>query len=139
MAMMPMLLGAGAQTTVSIPIGGVSALRIGAISTAEMQYNLDGKAYEIDNGGVPSLVASWVVPNGLAGLYEIRVTKTAGAAAVTGSALATWLPLTGTRTWQVTASSMGVQTATVTVEIRLASTLAVVASRTGVSMDAEWA
>lgn len=48
----------------------------------------------------------------------------------TGSALATWLNLGTTRSWQITRGSVGINTSVNTVQIRLAATGAVMASAT---------
>jgi hypothetical protein len=65
------------------------------------------------------------------------MTKTAGADPDTGT-LNTWQQLSSTRSWTWTQTIVGAKVATVTLELALdAAGANIVASRTGISVDAE--
>ena len=86
-----------------------------------------GATYQLTPGGdiTHNFVDSgdWIVPNNAApGLYEVRATVTSGSIS-SGDATGSWLALTSTRTWTVTRDIVGLSSATLTIEIRLGTTV----------------
>ena len=71
---------------------------------------------------------------GTASNYECRATVTAGA--ITSGTTGSWLALSSSREWKVEQGSVGTGTATLTIEIRNASTLVVLDSAT-ITLEAE--
>lgn len=89
--------------------------------------------YELTSAGVCNVDGSpvsgeWLVA-GSASAYEVRSTVTSGTLTTDPSA-GSWVSLGTTRLWELTRASVGVSTATFTVEIRNASTGAVLDSAT---------
>ena len=82
-------------------------------------------------GNVESFSGNWITPIAAAGSnYDIRLTVNSGSTP-TGSSTGAWLSLGTTRTWTISQSGLGVTTSNVTVEIRNASTLAVMSDGGG--------
>jgi len=114
--------------------------------TLELSPATAGAGYRLTSGGLEqsgvgsanlvsySTIADWVTPTSNANLYEVRATLTSGSlsSGTTGS----WLALTSTRTWEVAQTGLGSQSATLDVEVRLASS-GVVKATGLVSLTAE--
>jgi|LakMenE18May11ns_1017448.scaffolds.fasta_scaffold9097426_1 hypothetical protein len=129
------LIGAVANTirgpVVSFTTGPVTDEQIDpATATAEVSFTNAG-AYS-GTGNVESFSGTWIVPTSAAGnAYEIRMTVNSGTTP-SGSATGSWLGLGTTRTWTITKSGLGPSTTSnVTIEIRNASTLAVLSNGGG--------
>lgn len=72
-------------------------------------------------------LGNWVTPTSAAGAnYECQATITSGT--LSSGTSGSWLVLSSTRTWTVTRSTVGSKACTFTIDIRNASTLAVVAT-----------
>lgn len=91
--------------------------------------------YTIANTGVESQTTSssglftlgnWVTPTGNAANYECRLTVSSGT--FTGSSTGSWLACSSSRSWTVSQTSIGTNSADGTIEIRRASDLVVVAT-----------
>lgn len=93
-------------------------------ATATAIYSLTSTGFEQASDHSDS---QWLTA-GTASDYEARVTITAGT--LSSGTDGVWLGLGTTRTWTKTRSAVGISTCTVTVEIRIAATGAVVATQT---------
>lgn len=128
------LIGAVAATVggarVSFTIGPVANIQIDpSFSSAEVTFTNAG-AYT-GTGNITGFSGNWITPTSAAGnAYEIRLTVNSGSTP-TGSATASWLALGTTRTWTITRVGAGTTASNVTVEIRRASTLAVLSNGGG--------
>lgn len=93
-------------------------------ATAIYRLSSDGSAYSSSSGTL-DLLEIWL-DSGTASGFEVRATVTSGtlSSGTTGS----WQVLSTDRSWTVTRSAVGVKSATMTVEIRNATTLAVLDS-----------
>lgn len=74
-------------------------------------------------------VGDWITPKGGFGNYECNLTVNSGSTP-TGSATATWLNLGTNRSWTISQSGVGTNTSNCTIQIRLASSGAVLDSAT---------
>ena len=97
--------------------------------------------YLLNNTGTetstPAIISNTWLRSGAAADYDVRATVTAGVTP-TGSLTATWLNLGTSRTWQVlnTNNATSTLSATLTIEVRNAATLTVLATAT-VTLTAE--
>lgn len=96
-------------------------------ATIDLAFNTVGNVVTTENAAVQTTRYSWLV-TGAVGDYDILATVTAGS--VEGSATGVWLNLGISRNWSVTNVSnlAGTVSATMTIEIRNATTLAVIDS-----------
>lgn len=118
MGMMSMLLGGDDggnpitltdQAVQHVSGGGTSA-------NAEYRLGSDGVAYTRTGTNSYTSVGNWCTPTSLAGDFEVLATPTTGttSSGTTGS----WLALTSTQTWAVTANIGATKSCTMTVEVR---------------------
>lgn len=134
MSMLNAFFGTLGGVRVVLPLVAVSSQGTGGqIAT----YRLDNTGNVITVSTVDGTIdqGDWVTPVSAAGAnYEVRATVTAGAlsSGTTGS----WLSLGTTRNWTCQAVVASVVQATITIEIRSASTLAVL-DTTSVDIYAE--
>lgn len=121
---------AGSTGAGSVSIADQSISKIGAgITSASYSLQSGGNTVDQDD----SVLETWLL-SGAAADYGVYVTKTGDS--VTGS-LGSWLALSSTRTWGVTAVlSPETKFATLTVQIRNATTLVVLDTAT-VTLSAE--
>lgn len=88
--------------------------------------------FSVTSGGTATNTGAagqtWLL-SGAAGDYDVRATLASGSSP-TGSALATWHDCGTTRSWTLTQTTVGLNTCTLTVEIRNGTTLAVLATAT---------
>jgi hypothetical protein len=120
---------------VSVPSANISdAVGAPSIATASVSFENDGDRIEATSLGSVD-VGDWITPKALApGGYEIMAHLNSGNTPA-GSALDTWLALTGNRGWSLTTTGISEHlTANLTVSIRLSG--AVIASGT-IVLDAE--
>ena len=122
-------LGRGAQ--VGFITGAVSDFQLSpGTSNAEVTF-LNNGTYT-GTGNIQGFSGNWITPTSAAGsAYDIRMTRNSGATP-TGSTTGIWLSLGTTRTWTISQSGIGTTASNVTVEIRNASTLAVLSDGGGV-------
>lgn len=108
-----------------------SASHVDAPATAGVRLTNAG-VQESRKGATYTSVGNWLAM-GTAGDYEARCTvaETNGVGLNQGSAFATWLSLSSSLEWRVTATLGNTATRDFTVEIRRASDGAVLASETG--------
>ena len=122
------LMGAG-EDTVKLSAQNIDHFSFSP-NTADLEYQLTntGKVQQRLDGGIWTDLEDWVTPNGNAALYELKVTLNSGTldAGTTGS----WVSLAGTQLYQVHQTSVGIQQANMTFEIRKASTAIVMATAT---------
>ena len=110
--------GSWVQVWPMVAITNQSVSRVASTSlTATYTLNTSGIVQKTEGGSTTTL-ETWLQA-GAAGDYEVRATKLSGDSP-TGSALATWLPLSSTQAWTLTdAVNDGIPlTCTLTVEIR---------------------
>ncbi len=121
-------LGRGAQ--VGFITGAVTDLQISPGSAAaEVTFTNTGTY--TGTGNIQGFSGNWITPTSAAGsAYDIRMTVNTGSTP-TGSATGIWLSLGATRSWSITQSGIGTTASNVTVEIRNASTLAVLSDGGG--------
>lgn len=94
--------------------------------------------YRLTNAGVVSkttvadgttALGNWIAPTSAAGAnYEVRATELSGS--VTSGTIGSWEALDTTRTWTLTRTAVGTANCTLTIEIRLASSGAVLDTAT---------
>ena len=123
----------GAQITLANAI--VYAIAISPSSaSASYELQLDGDIVTYENG-VPTDTGDWIIPRSAAGGdYEVYATLNSGTldSGTTGS----WLGLGTSRSWGVTRSSLGTDSAQIGLEIRRVGTVNVLGSCT-VDLNAE--
>lgn len=112
----------------------VTATRLAAMATAGYRLNTSGVAEELVNAAYTTL-ETWLVM-GSSASYEARATLNSGSLA--SGTTGTWLALSSSREWKVTDSVFDLNPveAEILVEIRNATTLAVIDSAT-VALSAE--
>lgn len=105
----------------------------GGLLQAQVAYRVASDAFVYSGTG--SAVMSyaqqeqWDSQPATVGDYEVRLTRNSGNSP-TGSALGTWLPLSSTQTWVLTASAGNFLTSNLTAEIRKASSGVVLTTAT---------
>ena len=119
-------------------VGGVRVRVTGGsfTDTAATPFN-PSIQYALSNAGVESYaganlggatVGNWITPTSAAGAaYEVRATLVSGSSP---GGLNTWLSLGSAQSWTLSTASVGTVTCQLTIEIRSASSLAVVATGT---------
>jgi hypothetical protein len=129
------LIGAVAATmgkvaAVSFTTGAVSDFQLSPGSAAaEVTFTSTGTY--TGTGNIQGFSGNWITPTSAAGsAYDIRMTVNSGSTP-TGSATGIWLSLGTTRTWTISRSGIGTTASNVTIEIRNASTLAVLSDGGG--------
>lgn len=116
--------------TVAISNQNISDSAAGAPSLASYGLANTGVAsWATINSGSGTFGGEWL-PSGTASNYDVRVTVNSGSLDGSSSATGSWLNLGTTRSWAVARSSVGNQSANLTVEIRDAGTLSVLDSAT---------
>jgi hypothetical protein len=91
--------------------------------TALYKLSSDGNVYDQSN----ALLEGWLF-SGVAGDFQVRATLTSGT--LTSGTTGSWLALSTSRSWSCTAPLGGSKNATLTIEIRDASSLTVLDSAT---------
>lgn len=126
------LVGMGATTEGTVSLSNTDAYKA-AIDpdTATATYSLNASGALTATGGTSGF---WITPQSGMDLFEARATLNTGA--LSSGSVNTWLPLSTTRSWQTSQSGEGVQTANLSIQIRRASDVTVVASAT-VTVTAE--
>lgn len=112
----------GGGSGIVVPLAGGSAWSYSTISTSvSFQFNPDGSITRYV-AGAPLGGGWWFKPaqSGLDGLYWVRATKLTGITP-TGSALATWLPLSGGPAWQLSTVPNSLKECSLLIEISSAS------------------
>lgn len=120
--------GAGAR--VSFTVNAVADFQLSpGTSNAEVTFSNTGTY--AGTGNTESFSGNWITPTSAAGsAYEIRMTVNSGSTP-SGSATGVWLSLGTTRTWTISQSGVGTNASNVTVEIRRASSGAVLSNGGG--------
>lgn len=120
----------GRTAQVNFTTGAVSDFQISPGSaSAEVTFTNTGTY--TGTGNIQGFSGNWIVPLSAAGsAYDIRLTRNTGSTP-SGSSTGVWLSLGTTRTWTISQSGVGTTTSNVTVEIRNASTLAVLSDGGG--------
>lgn len=125
-----------AGRSVRIPFLSVFSVTPSASGNAELSFLNNGQA-QANSTSETDLQSPWVIPqSGMAG-FDIRATKTGGPGTPTGSALATWLNLGTARSWAISTTSGNASNVVLTIEIRDAVSLAVLATATGVTISSD--
>lgn len=123
--------GGGGGASVQLTDQAVSDAA-GGCGTAKATYSVDSNGTIRDHDN--TLLETWLL-SGASGDYDVRATVEGGS--VTGSSTGSWLSTSVTRGWSVVSTGCGgVNAATLTIEIRNASTLTVLDSA-AVTLDAE--
>lgn len=136
MSLLAMIAGALDQPRVTLSNDTASDITFGGTSTASITAANDGTI--TGSGNVSSFgPVNWITPASAAGAaYEVRATVNSGS--LTSGTTGSWLALDTSRTWScVRSSSAGSEAANVTLEIRRASTGAVLDSA-DYDISAEW-
>ena len=128
--LIPITSGMASAAVVSFTTGAVSDFQLSpGTSNAEVTF-LNNGTYT-GTGNIQGFSGNWITPTSAAGsAYDIRMTRNSGATP-TGSTTGIWLSLGTTRTWTISQSGIGTTASNVTVEIRNASTLAVLSDGGG--------
>jgi hypothetical protein len=133
------LLGAGggaSAVTINLSPQLFFAINFGAPASATYRLNSSGNAEYSENGGGYSVLEAWCIPAAQAANYECYATLVSGN--LTSGTLNTWLALSSSRSWNVTQSAPGVDSATINVGIRRVGTTTILASA-DIEMNAEYA
>jgi hypothetical protein len=100
---------------------------------ASFRLQIDGNA-ATESNNAPGFATQFVwLLSGVSGDYQVRMTMVSGPT-FSGSAVGSWLALSGPQTWTTTRNTNGVSTSVGTLEIRRASDSVVLASCT-VTLD----
>ena len=128
--LIPITSGMASAAVVSFTVGPVSDFQLSPGSAAaEVTFTNTGTY--TGTGNVQGFSGNWIAPTSAAGsAYDIRMTVNTGSTP-TGSTTGIWLSLGTTRTWTISQSGIGTTASNVTVEIRNASTLAVLSNGGG--------
>jgi hypothetical protein len=100
-------------------------------ATANIAFNSNGELTTFATGpGLVTHAGEWMVtPNAVpSGDYEIRATRSGSGPGLSGSALDTWLALSTTRSWALSAATGGYRQANLEISIRQVATGAVLAT-----------
>lgn len=98
-------------------------------ASAAYQLTSSGVINRVTVSGGTVAAGQWIMPASAAGsVYEVRATETSGT--VSSGTVGSWLPLGTTRTWTLAQTSVGVSTCVLTIEIRMASSGAVLDTAT---------
>ena len=120
----------GAGAVVSFTLNAVSDFQLSPGSAAAEVTFLNTGGYT-GVGNVEGFSGNWITPTSAAGsAYEIRLTVNSGTTP-SGSAPNIWLSLGTARSWNITQSGDGTTACNVTIEIRRASTGAVLSDGGG--------
>ncbi len=115
--------------TITLPNDSVTDSTLAPTNAiANFILNSNGNRQKEVSGGSVTTVGAWIDPTSEAGNYEARGTVLSGS--FTTGTFGTWLALSSSRTWGVTRSTNGTTTASMTLEIREASTGTVMATAT---------
>lgn len=108
------MMGTGA--TVRVTVTDQTAEAVGSSGAVEASYELqsDGDVY-IYEAGTPTFIEYWAMPPSAANM-EAKATVTSGS--ISSGTTGSWLALSTTRTWTVSRATVGISSATMTVEIR---------------------
>lgn len=128
--LIPITSGMASAAVVSFTTGAVSDFQLSpGTSNAEVTFTNTGTY--TGTGNIQGFSGNWITPTSAAGsAYDIRLTVNSGSTP-SGSAPNIWLSLGTTRSWNITQSGIGTTASNVTVEIRNASTLAVLSDGGG--------
>lgn len=128
--LIPITSGMASAAVVSFTTGAVSDFQLDPGSAgAEVTFTNTGTY--VGTGNIQGFSGNWITPTSAAGsAYDIRMTRNSGATP-TGSTTGIWLSLGTTRTWTISQGGIGTTASNVTVEIRNASTLAVLSDGGG--------
>ena len=100
-----------------------------ANSSASYQLTSSGAINSITASGGTTSLGNWITPTSAAGAnYEVRATEDSGS--VTSGTIGSWETLDTTHTWTLTRTAVGSANCTLTIEIRLASSGAVLDTAT---------
>ena len=119
-----------AEATVNFTAGAVADFQVSPGSAAaEVTFTNTGTY--AGTGNIQGFSGNWISPISAAGsAYDIRMTVNSGSTP-TGSSTGVWLSLGTTRTWTISQGVVGTTASNVTLEIRKASTGAVLSSGGG--------
>lgn len=112
------MMAGGGQAALQVSINDLSVIKLvadPATATATYTINADGTV----KNHVPTSLGIWLLL-GANSDFEVRATFNTGDSP-SGSALATWLAASTSRSWTLTQSSPGETTCNLTIEIRLAA------------------
>jgi hypothetical protein len=121
--------GGGPVYAVNITNRTIDSEDVASPCTAGYRLQSSGQAQETNlTETYVNILGEWETGGAAGNLYEVFCTENSGS--VTGSLTGQWLSLGTTRTWEVTQSVTGVNTANITVQIRRADTQAVLDTAT---------
>jgi hypothetical protein len=134
--MTQMLIGSGDGIDVVALVGGSVTSNALPLSACTSTYRLTSAGIEqaiiTGVGAGTTDLGNWVTPTSHASLYEVMVTILGGTLTGGSSATGSWIALSSTRSWGVTATSGTTKLCDISVEIRdtLTSTVRATASVT---------
>jgi hypothetical protein len=128
--LIPITSGMASAAVVSFTTGAVADFQI-TPGTAAAEVTFTNAGAYTGSGNIQGFSGNWITPTSAAGsAYDVRMTRNSGSTP-SGSATGVWLSLGTTRTWTITQPGAGTTASNVTVEIRNASTLAVLSDGGG--------
>lgn len=120
----------GPRVSLDAMSASIFDIQIGVDAGAALEIQADGDIIESTNTLGPIDTGDWIAPKAAAGsAYEVRATITDAGSLSTGTT-GTWLSLGSSRSWSAVQSGDGVTGAELLIEIRQASSGAVLASKT---------
>jgi hypothetical protein len=130
--LVPITSGFASAAVVSFTAGAVSDFGLSPFpGTANAEVTFTNTGTYTGTGNIQGFSGNWITPTSAAGsAYDIRLTVNSGSTP-SGSAPNIWISLGTTRTWTISQSGIGTTASNVTVEIRNASTLAVLSDGGG--------
>lgn len=129
MATMAGAIGGGYRVQLNGSYSVTSSVPSPTTATAQFELTNAGAIRLTNPNNTVNTVGSWVVPAGNFSAYEAMLTVNSGSTP-SGAATATWLNLGTTRNWQLVRNTLGLLSSNCTLQIRNASTLAVLATST---------
>jgi hypothetical protein len=125
--LVPIALFAGDAVSLVTPFGSSSFVLSPGVATARYQLRATGHLFANTGGGnLLGDKGDWVLPNLSAPKYECFATLNSGV--LSSGSTGVWLALTADANWTVSMNAVGIGTAQITVQIRLAGTTTVLAT-----------
>ena len=98
--------GAASSVTITVDTAAIFGFNPGATADAQYQLSTGGVANQIVNSGLATRLYDWCVPASQTANYEVYASLVSGSLSGGSSATDTWLPMTSTRTWFVSTTSV---------------------------------
>lgn len=118
--------GGASAVTITLNSQYIYALNSFGTASADYRLNTNGNAEASENGGAYGVLEAWCIPAAQAINYECYASLVSGS--LSSGTLDTWLPLSSSRTWNVTQATLGFREAIINIGIRRVGTSTILAS-----------